>query len=142
MIGVEVVELDPPSWNKVATNTLKYSFGCDWPEEKGRVSKAYITQDESTKVPYGFMTLVEFDSESVYMQHGGNFPTSKGFLTLKTYQAMVDRARKQYKYISTRICNRNTPMIKLALHVGFLITGTQLDPHGDLYLVLEMRGLL
>lgn len=139
-MNLELVELGPKEWSDIVETTLKYSMGLDWPGHKTRATKALIVQDRDTREPMGYMSLVEFDSESVYLQHGGNFPASKGFLTLKTYLMMVNHVKSQYKFLSTRIFNQNIPMLKLAFAAGFRITGTQIDHWDDLYCVLEVKG--
>lgn len=136
----QLVELGPKEWGDVVEATLRYSFDYDWPREKSRITKALIVQNPETREPFGYMTLVEFDSESVYIQHGGNFPASKGFLTLKTFLTMVNHAKQTYKFLSMRVFNQNIRMIKLAFAAGFVITGTQLDSYNDLYLIMEARG--
>lgn len=138
---LEVQRLTPEQWSEISEKALNFSFAFDYPREKNRIALALVVKNKSTDELCGYSTIVEFDSESAYMQHGGNFPPIRGTtLTLKAYLLMVDYLRAHYKFISTRICNRNVPMLKLALAAGFLITGTQLDSHGDLYLVLETGG--
>jgi len=140
---LEVMRLSSEQWSEISENTLRFSFDFDFPRDKNRIAFALLVRNKETLEPMGYSTMVEFDSESVYMQHGGNFPTIRGTsLTLKTYLSMVDYLKENYKFISTRVCNKNIPMLKLAFAGGFLVTGTQLDTYGDLYLVLETRGVV
>lgn len=139
-MNLQLIELNAKEWADIAESTLKYSMGLDWPGSKTRATSALLVQNPETREPMGYMSLVEFDSESVYLQHGGNFPASQGFMTLKTYLMMVDHVKAKYKFLSTRIFNQNIPMLKLAFQAGFRITGTQVDHWGDLYCVLETKG--
>lgn len=139
-MNLELVKVQPEVWKEVSAETIKHSLGYDWPPEKNRVSFALVVQSSDDKTPYCYSTVVEFDSESAYMQHGGNFPSAYGTaLTAKGYFKMIEFLRGQYKNLSTRILNKNLPMIKLALSVGFLIVGTQTDKYGDTYLIFEME---
>lgn len=138
-MGLELLKLSAEEWSRVSEDTLKYSFLTDWPKEKNRVSFALLVQNPETKDPYCFATVIEFDSETAYMQHGGNFPTSRGtILTTKGYLMMIGFLKENYKSVSTRIWNKNKAMLKLAWAAGFCITGTQLDQHGDMYLIHEL----
>jgi hypothetical protein len=139
-MSLEIVKLDDKEWANVSEDTLKYSFLTDWPKEKNRVDFALIVQNPETKAPYCFATVLEFDSESAYMQHGGNFPASRGtILTTKGYLMMIGHLKERYKSVSTRIWNKNKAMLKLAWAAGFCITGTQQDKFGDIYLIHELE---
>jgi len=90
--------------------------------------------------PLSYCTVRELDAESVYWQHGGSFPNTKG-----TGTAYYDYKRyaewcfeNSYKRVTTYIENNNLNMLKIALKVGFLIIGTRtFNGHIMLELLLE-----
>lgn len=140
---LEVVKISAEEWANICESTMSYSFKDEhWPMEKTRANFALIVQNSETKVPYCFSTLIEFDSESVYMQHGGSFPSAEGTaLVGRGYGLMVSWLLNNYKYISTRIWNKNSAMLKLAAKAGFIITGIQANEFGSLFLVHEMQAV-
>jgi hypothetical protein len=138
---LEVVKLSASEWADICETTMSYSFKDEhWPREKTRASFALVVQNSETKVPYCFSTLIEFDSESVYMQHGGSFlPADGTALVGRGYGLMVSWLVENYKYISTRIWNKNSAMLKLAAKAGFVITGMQVNEFGNLFLFHEIQ---
>ena len=92
------------------------------------------------KEPLNYCTVRELDSESVYWQHGGAFPNTKGQVTaFYSYKRNAEWCFESgYKRITTYIENNNMPMLKIALKVGFLIIGTRtFKGHIMLELLLE-----
>jgi RimJ/RimL family protein N-acetyltransferase len=72
----------------------------------------------------GYFTCKEMDSETLYIQYGGVFPQfQKTIHAMHGYKLFIKWAKEHYKRLSTKIENKNLAMIKMALQVGFLITG-------------------
>jgi len=72
----------------------------------------------------GYSTCLEMDSETVYMQFGGVMPKyKKSHYVYSAYVKGLEVLKEHYKRAWTRIENKNKPMLKLALQVGFDITG-------------------
>lgn len=141
LVELEMVKLDANAWGKISECTLKYSFNYDYPESKNRTDFALITKKKNEDLPVAFSTVVEIDSDTAYMQHGGNFPPIKGTTyTLRAYNLMVEHLKENYKHIITRILNKNKPMLKLALNAGFIITGVQTNHFGEVFLIHELLG--
>jgi hypothetical protein len=139
-MSLELKKLSPDEWAYLSESALKYSFGKDWPKEKNRVSYALIVEDNTSGDIMCYSTLIELDSESVYMQHGGNFPTAKGsVLTTRGYLMMVNYLRENYKSVSTRIWNKNKAMLKLAWAGGFVIQGLDLAQDKSIMLIHELE---
>lgn len=98
------------------------SFNQERPDDMDRINYALVVFNE--QAPCCYSTLIEIDKNSVYMQHGGAFPNvAKSVYTVKGYHMMVNILKSQYSFISTRVLNKNYPMIKLAHSAEFLING-------------------
>lgn len=88
-----------------------------------------LLADDNTG-PLAYATCIEMDAESVYMQHGGAFPSSEGTVKVKrAYGKIIDELRGKYKRASTRIQNTNVPMLKLAMSEGFIVNGIDCFNH-------------
>jgi hypothetical protein len=73
----------------------------------------------------GWITCLEMDSETCYIQYGGSLPNfSKSIHVVAGYCKMINLLREKYERAWTRIENTNIPMLKMAMALGFLITGT------------------
>lgn len=94
----------------------------------------FISEDD---IPMAYATCIELDKKSVYMQHGGAMPSiAKSIDVTRGYKLMLSYLKENYQQASTRIKNDNIPMIKLALHHGFIINGLDCYSDGETYLHL------
>lgn len=138
MSSLNLDVLSPQDWAKISESVHKFSFGTERTPDFDRISYALLVRKDEELAAYS--TIIELDKDSCYMQHGGNFPEVKGGpLTLRSYLMMVNYIREKYKFVSTRIWNRNRAMLKLAWAAGFVITGCEVNRSGDLYLVLDLE---
>lgn len=114
--------LTPEEWKPMAENAHLVLFGDKRSGELNRHHFVLVCFAEGELG--GYMTCIEMDSESVYIQYGGVFPTfEKTIHVLQGYGKLVGELKGKYKRCSTRIENKNIPMLKMALHIGFLVTG-------------------
>lgn len=122
----------------MSENAHKYSFGIVRGSSNDRIDFALCAREGEDFC--GYATVIELDSESAYMQHGGNLEPSRGNVkTFRAYTMIIDHLKSNYKNVSTRIFNKNTAMIKLAFKVGFLVTGTDTSKNGQVYLTLDLN---
>jgi len=110
------------------------------PRHKNTFDFALVVEDESG-TPLSYATCIDFDSDSVYMQHGGAFPSAaKNVKTVRSYHTMINHLRENYKRASTIINAQNLPMIKLAWSAGFVIHGADVMTDGVwLHLMNELQ---
>lgn len=100
------------------------AFGEKRPTSLERIDYALILVDDKNEIA-AFITCKEMDSETVYWQYGGAMPQYKETIySVKGYELLLNWARDHYNRIHTRIENRNLPMLRMALKLGFLVTGT------------------
>ena len=130
--ALRLEQLNPGDWRQISANAHWASFGRPRSPDFDRIDYSLFVHDGAR--PCAYATLIEIDQESVYMQHGGAFPgTSKTTLTMRSYIMMTNWLKERYKTISTQISNLNIPMLKMAMAVGFVISGTELN-EGELFL--------
>jgi len=135
---VEIKRFTLEEWNACAEEIHVYAFNEIRDSDMNTFDFALMALRDGE--PMAYCTCIELDKMSAYMQHGGRLPGSEGTInTAKGYHLMVRYLKEHYKNISTRIRNTNRPMLKLALAVGFVTTGT--DSYGsEIYLIQSITG--
>jgi len=119
---VEVSKLSQTEWLTFSQDAHLICFSEHQPKELVRIDYALICHEGST--PISYVTLRELDSETVYMQFGGAFPSAKGTLkSFKSYEMFLDCLKQGYKRATTFIQNDNLVMLKFAMKAGFRIVG-------------------
>ena len=127
---VIVTKVSRDEFNVISEDVHKGCFQEIRPKEMSRISYALLTSTEEKGLT-SYATVIEHDSLSAYMQHGGTFYPDNKMLTTKSYFKLIEFLRFHYPVITTRIFNWNVAMIKLALQAGFLITGVEFDQDAD-----------
>lgn len=118
-----VKKLTPKEWSEFSEMAHLIVFNEKRSKSMDRVDFALIVENEKG-VPLTYATCKELDSETVYMQYGGAFPSSeKTTLVFKCYDLMINFLMLSYKRIGTMIENKNKPMLKLAMKKNFIIVG-------------------
>lgn len=119
-------KLDPEEWKKMSPLAHQISFGRDRDPEMDRID--YVLLVNNDREPCCYATIIELDKESVYMQHGGSFPSvAKGVYTVKGYFMFLNWLKERYETISTRILNTNIAMLKLAFAAGLIVNGMDMS---------------
>jgi hypothetical protein len=137
---IEIIKITADEWNEISEETMEYAFdeSC-WGPQMNRVSYAILAQDDKSKVPYGFATIVELDAQTGYIQHGGTFPSSKGSaMGGRGFLKIIEHLRHRYYHVQMRVKNTNIAMLKLCLKAGFVTSGIQMDKFGVLYLIEDL----
>lgn len=111
------------AWKVFAESAHIICFNEKRPSDMDRIDFGLLAIN-SANSPSGFVTCRETDFETVYWQFGGAFPGTKGTVnSMRAYEGFVSYTRERYKRIYTLIENTNSPMLRMAQKVGFLITG-------------------
>lgn len=127
--------LSLPEWNEIAEQWHKACFEEQRPASMNRCDYALVVTDSEKMICY--TTILEFDSQTAHMQHGGSAPEVRGTaLTVRGYKMMMQWLREKYSQATTHIGNWNIPMLKMAMNEGFLIVGADFHNDGVCYLHL------
>lgn len=119
-----IISYDPSQWGLVSERLHAETFGEFRPDSLNRIDFAlvYWLDDE----PLGYMTCREMDSESVYIGYGGILPKNRrNPKSFTGYMELLMYLQERYLRASTLIENNNVEMIRLAMKVGFRITGVR-----------------
>jgi hypothetical protein len=135
-----VKRFTPEEWAPLAQDAHKALFGLERPQELN--SHHFILGGFGDGELGGYITCLEMDTKSVYIQYGGIFPNfSKSIHAFPAYLQLIGWLRAKYSRAMTKIENTNFPMLKMALQAGFVVMGTEFF-EGKLFLNLtnEFRG--
>lgn len=109
-------------WDATAAHVV--TFGENRPSSLNTFHFILGAIDEENQVA-GYSTCIEMDSETLYLQHGGILPNyAKSVHVLNAYGKCILWCREHYSRVTTKIENKNMRMLKLAMHMGFLVVGT------------------
>lgn len=109
-------------------------FGKQVEEHFKHFDSALVVYVEDRVVSYA--TTKKLSSDLVFLEMGGAAPSFKGTSYVpRSFLGMVEHLFETYKEITMSVRNNNFPMLRLALKLGFLITGTQLSNDGQLMLL-------
>jgi hypothetical protein len=110
-------------WAPYAEDAHKALFGVTRPNTLN--SHHFILAVYGDGVLGGYITCLEIDSETAYIQYGGVFPNfERSIHVVPGYGKMIAWLRENYSRANTKVENVNLPMLKMAMQVGFLVTGT------------------
>jgi RimJ/RimL family protein N-acetyltransferase len=119
---MHLIKLSKEEWQKYSENAHLLAFDETGYSGLERCDYAFLVVDNEK--PCGYATIKEADSETAYLQRGGTFPETRGTAnSFRVYAAVIDYMKQNYKFLTTRIENTNTPMLKFAMKVGFVIDG-------------------
>lgn len=120
---MNVIGFSPEKWAEYSKEAHLLCFGEVRVVEMDRISFALLATDEEKPVAY--MTIQELDGLTVYLQHGGSFPETRGSAnSWRAYVSMLNHLKEMgYTRAGTYIENTNKPMLKFAMKAGWLITG-------------------
>lgn len=122
MIVVEKVS--PHDWKSVSHDAHRAVFGTLRDAESERISFALLALYNDK--PAAYVTCQELDSETLYWQFGGVFPTVKGTVNaFRAYTGLLDYCFSDYQRVCFRVENKNFAMLKFALKLGFEIVGVR-----------------
>lgn len=130
---MQVKRYEKEEWKKISESAHIICFSETRPIGFDRIDFALLVVTDGN-VPAGYITCRETDSETVYWQFGGAFPSIKGtIMSFRAYEAFVEWTKSKYRRIYTLIENTNIAMLRMAQKVGFLIIGIK-NFHGSIYL--------
>lgn len=120
---LKAVVYSSSEWREFAETAHATCFGEIRPASMNRIDFAMLAVKDET--PAGYITVREFDEESVYWNYGGVFPGVKNTTTaFLVYELGIQKCLEMgYKRITTLIENSNIVMLKMAMKIGFRIIG-------------------
>jgi RimJ/RimL family protein N-acetyltransferase len=122
---MRVEQLSAEEWSSLSEDAHRVVFGSVKPASLDRIDFALLVVDEE-HTPMGYVTCREWDRDTLYWQFGGMFPGTKETIhSFAVFQALIAWCRPRYQRLTALVENSNTPMLKMAMKVGYRITGVR-----------------
>lgn len=141
---MRVVQIMPEKWKELSERAHLIVFNELKKPETSRIDFALLVESASGE-PMQYAECREIAEGSLFMQYGGSFPGTKGTVaSVRCLEQILEWAEfAGYKRISFLVENTNEAMLKLAMRMGFLITGIRMHK-GKVFLenVLDMVPVL
>lgn len=119
---IQIQRLSKAEWEPVANFAHQIAF--DKKREGDRSTFALLGSEDGQTL--GYVSCIELDSETVYLQFGGTFPPAKKSVRcFNGYSLVIAELEKTYENLFTLIENTNVVMLKMAMKAGFRIIGTR-----------------
>jgi hypothetical protein len=118
---VQVRQLTPEEWYRYAEEAHKAVFKKQRNPWIDRISFAWVTYDEGGVI--GYVTCKETDAESLYWQYGGSIDERRGYISVKSFEAILGKAKDKYRRLSTLVENDNVNYLHLCMKYGFRVIG-------------------
>jgi len=138
---MKIHRVEKEDWYQLAEKAHLAVFSTVKKANTHRIDFALVVENEHG-VPMQFVTCRELDSDSVYCQFGGSFPSALGTgQTIHGGQLMLEWLEKEagYRRVSFLVENTNAAMLKLAMQCGFLIMGVRADSHLHITLLEHVK---
>jgi len=133
---VQIKVLSPEEWYRYAEEAHKLVFNHHRDPWIDRINFAWVTYDEVGAI--GFVTCREFDCHTLYWQHGGALQERRGVAAIKSFEAILNKARDKYRRVTTLVENDNVNYLHLIMKYGFRVIGLRVF-EGKILLELTME---
>lgn len=133
-MNIHVLSLD--DWKVMSKNAHSLCFEDEQDPSILTCSYVLFLTDKSD-TPAGYATVIEINTLSAYLQHGGAMPHLRGTSgAAVAYKTTIDFVKQKYEKLSTKIRNDNIRMLRLAMSEGFRICGVE-STDGETYVLLS-----
>jgi hypothetical protein len=120
-VSVEIKQFTPEEWYRYAEEAHKAVFKQQRDPWLDRISFAWLIYKEDGVI--GYVTCKETDSESLYWQYGGSIDEKRGLASARGFEAILRKAEKSYRRLSTLVENDNVNYLHLCMKHGFRVIG-------------------
>lgn len=123
---MRILAIPAEEFKEVGETAHLACFGEFRPRAMERFQFALLSTSDDGREHLGYVTCKEADAETLYWQYGGAFPGTAGTTkAFRLFKEFLRWGKGRYNYISFLVENKNTPMLKMAMKMGFLITGVR-----------------
>jgi hypothetical protein len=126
---VNIEKLTPESWSQIAEDAHLICYNEIRPNSMNTIDYALVVYDaEKIKM---YATIIEMEKGVAHMQHGGALPGTKGTaVSFRAYKCIIMHLAKEYDATVCNVENTNTPMLQIALKMGFIPVGMDCHMQG------------
>jgi len=114
----------------------KSIFGDSIPADYFRYDSCLITQDDDNNL-VSYVLIREISSETIELGWGGTSKDSRGILSKISLDLFTQECLNHYENVTLQTCNKNLPMLRLALSLGYIVVGCRVANNGELFVILN-----
>jgi hypothetical protein len=119
---MQVYKLTKSQFDEMLADTHTCVFGGELPLDFFRYDCAYVLSEQKDFI--GYALVREMSGEDVELSYGGLVEEHRSKDTKNYFYGVLGRAKEDgYKFAHIQVKNDNLKMLRLALSVGFLVTG-------------------
>lgn len=139
-MSLSLLKLTPEEWRMSARDAHVAAFDEMPPEGYDNIDAALLVINTIVDKPIVYITVKDLGGGEVYLKHGGAFDLAKNSTwAFSAYRLAIAHLSESYNKMSTLVHNTNIKYLKMALSVGFKVTGMKVV-EGNTLLELTMRG--
>lgn len=136
---VQVVQIPKSKMEgKFLEDLHKSVFDMHIPHEYFRYDGCLIAQNDKEEI-CTYALFREISSEVVELAWGGTAKDFRGVTSRMALDLFGQECLNYYENVTYQTHNKNIPMIKLGLSLGYIVVGTRIANNGDLFLILNKK---
>lgn len=109
------------------------------PSEYFRYDFGLIAQDDEGRLAT-YALVREVSGETLELAWGGTSKECRGITSKMALDFFTQECLALYENVMYQTSNKNIPMIKLGLSLGYIIVGCRVANGGELFLILNKKG--
>ena len=138
-MSLSLLKLTPSEWSASAANAHIAAFDEKPPVGFDNIDAALLIVNTIIDKPIVYITVKDLGNGEIYLKHGGAFDLAKNSTwVFSAYRLAIAHLSESYNKLSTLVHNTNVRYLKMALSVGFKVTGMKVI-EGNLLLELTME---
>lgn len=108
------------------------------PSDYFRYDGCLVAQNDSGQIAT-YALIREVSGETIELAWGGTSKDCRGVTSKMALDLFTQECLNYYDNVTYQTCNKNVPMIKLGLSLGYLIVGARVANGGELFLILNKK---
>ena len=132
---IEVVKLPKEEFDLIVKDVHTAVFADTLDVNYFRYDFAMATIHKEKLISYVLCT--ERSNEVIELSFGGTVPDERGFKSVESFHMFLRELSHEYSHAVFQVRNDNLPMLKLALHMGFIISGVNNNVYGKTFVVFN-----
>jgi hypothetical protein len=106
------------------------------PSDYFRYDSCLVAQNDSGEIAT-YALIREISSETIELAWGGTSKDSRGVTSKMALDLFTQECLNYYDNVTFQTCNKNLPMLRLALSLGYIVVGCRVAGNGELFLILN-----
>lgn len=109
----------------LSSDYFRYDFGLIAQDDQGRLATYALVREVS--------------GETLELAWGGTSKECRGVTSKLALDLFTQECLTMYENVTYQTCNKNIPMLKLGLSLGYIVVGCRVANGGELFLILNKK---